>query len=706
MLLLFAVVADDQLPRAVEISLLDQTGTPTEGSAGTVEPADEFGKRVISAGLSIPDLLVAPVSVSGGGRTIERSPRTLVLLERRVERGRLEEVGRAQLGAEYVLLVREGQAGAVREMLDAAARPNWAMRTPQELRGVPEGWRAFLDVQLLAIPATKRPDLAALIPVGWTRLSVSGGLQLPGRRAFLARRPPEVAASVLEVKSVRAVLSAEGAEPDDGVSLGEVDEVAVWDLRGYGLAPGVHRVTLVDEDDQALDSERIALFTPDLPLERVVTAAFGHRLGSPIAALTAETADDPDCRGAWMVVEPERQHPDNVEVPSSLGPALEEDDERHPPQAATVSSGVQAAGCIETGAHLMRPVEGAVKRSKEKEAPWRCAHCGMERFFPTSLRRIPSRRGSVLEAARLEAPPLQSPRSDAGHQDLVEALCTVRAGSWGDFARLVAQVDDRAWAKREIGRLYSAVGLIDIECSPHSLEPVSWQVAPPVLVDLGDSGAYLAGWRSTRLLDEIEGLVALDGGSLTVETDPEGFPMPKIQGLPSTSLRDVAGLLDRADEWGGLRYCAEPGLNLSRLLPRLSQLRSALPAAVLPLDGLERYDESTGGWRPRAGRVQGGYRCTRGAWRWWHARSDSDVRVADSRLAKWLAALDSNEAMLAYREEDRTLLVHAGCPLPGLYERAAVLCSGHPPAQLDRHLLSYPDLPPEVASNLARALRE
>ena len=88
--------------------------------------------------------------------------------------------------------------------------------------------------------------------------------------------------------------------------------------------------------------------------------------------------------------------------------------------------------------------------------------------------------------------------------------------------------------------LYSAVGLIDIECSPRSLEPVSWQVAPPVLVDLGDSGAYLAGWRSTRLLDEIEGLVALDGGSLTVKTDPEGFPMPKIQGLPSTSLRDVA----------------------------------------------------------------------------------------------------------------------------------------------------------------------
>ena len=151
-----------------------------------------------------------------------------------------------------------------------------------------------------------------------------------------------------------------------------------------------------------------------------------------------------------MVVEPERQHPDNVEVPSSLAPPLEEDDERHPPPAATVCAGVQAAGCIETGAHLMRPVEGAVKRSKEKEAPWRCAHSA---WSGSSRPAFGAFRRAAVRCSRLPGwrPPLQSPRSDAGHQDLVEALCTVRAGSWGDFARLVAQVDDRAWAKREIG---------------------------------------------------------------------------------------------------------------------------------------------------------------------------------------------------------------------------------------------------------------
>ena len=116
-------------------------------------------------------------------------------------------------------------------------------------------------------------------------------------------------------------------------------------------------------------------------------------------------------------------------------------------------------------------------------------------------------------------------------------------------------------------------------------------------------------------------------------------------------------------------------------------------------------DESTGGWRPRAGefRVATDARAAPGA---------GGTREATRMSASLIAGLRSGLRPLTPTRrcwptgKKIGLLVHAGCPLPGLYERAAVLCSGHPPAQLDRHLLSYPDLPPEVASNLARALRE
>ena len=83
---------------------------------------------------------------------------------------------------------------------------------------------------------------------------------------------------------------------------------------------------------------------------------------------------------------------------------------------------------------------------------------------------------------------------------------------------------------------------------------------------------------------------------------------------------------------------------------------------------------------------------------------DGDVRIVDSRLSKWLAAQDRRSPMLAYRHADRILLAHVACPLPGLYERAAVLCSGLPPIELEGHLLGYRDVPEKIASLLAAAL--
>ena len=265
----------------VEISFMDSQGAVSKRVVGFAEAADEFGLARIT-GLGTADLLAATVKVASESRHVTRSPRVLVLLEHRVERGRFEEVRRAQLGAEYLLLVREGLVGAVRAMLEESARPGWDMQTPEQLPGVPEAWRAFTNVQLLAIPTTQRPDLMTLVPVGWTRLSLTGGLVSPGRQAFLTGHPPEVAASVIDSRTVRATLLREGA--DESEALGEVSHAEAWSLSEFEpeLRSGAHRITLLAErpedeanpdpedlDEEAaeeavLDSARISLFRSGL----------------------------------------------------------------------------------------------------------------------------------------------------------------------------------------------------------------------------------------------------------------------------------------------------------------------------------------------------------------------------------------------------------------------------------------------------------
>jgi hypothetical protein len=215
----------------------------------------------------------------------------------------------------------------------------------------------------------------------------------------------------------------------------------------------------------------------------------------------------------------------------------------------------------------------------------------------------------------------------------------------------------------------------------------------------------MAGWRSARLLEELMELADMEGGQLTTRGGVDQFPRIEIKGLECESLQSLADVSEAGSAIGGLAFANDPGEQIAGMLPSLSEIRERLPQGALPDDGLELYDLQTGVWRPSNGvRANGAFRARRGAWRWWHVNHEHDARVVDSRLGKWLAASAAREPMLAYRPKEAMLLAHVGAPLPGLYERAAVLCSGAPPVDLDQHLIGYADVPPELAATLVDSL--
>ena len=79
--------------------------------------------------------------------------------------------------------------------------------------------------------------------------------------------------------------------------------------------------------------------------------------------------------------------------------------------------------------------------------------------------------------------------------------------------------------------------------------------------------------------------------------------------------------------------------------------------------------------------------------------------LATVQLSKHLAARRSGRALLAYSPDQQVLAVPLGADLPGLYGRAAVLCSGRLPIPDEKQrVLLYHDVPQRVADALTSLL--
>jgi hypothetical protein len=85
-------------------------------------------------------------------------------------------------------------------------------------------------------------------------------------------------------------------------------------------------------------------------------------------------------------------------------------------------------------------------------------------------------------------------------------------------------------------------------------------------------------------------------------------------------------------------------------------------------------------------------------------RNQSDVQlgtlaITTPYLAKHIANLWAGDPLARYHQGSRSVIVPLGADLPGLFGRAAALCSGRNPAEHpSSRLLQYLAVPPEVAN--------
>lgn len=693
-----------------------------------VNNGDGWVRLADNSAVRWPDLMTRPVTLTDvGGAQMTRKASRVVVLRHEATLAAYVEADRAPLGDDCMVLAHSATVDAVEAMLAAAARPGFTRA--DDLRGVPVGWTLFTDVQILASVDAPSLDLQPLVPVSWTQLVLADGFSLPGRtRKWHRRKPPEVRVSAQTVEqglvSLTSVMSGDGVEAVD-VTLGTVRNAAVFSLTGLDLDAGDYEVKLETSGKKAV----------------LAQATLRLRDGSHPAAEDVATTDcivrplNPEGPLIWLTGD--RRPPAEIEDLAHMNGA----DVRGAPQLAlkgtvplperpawTAPGGRTRAqdfeevvqpetpvrppgdSCVVTGAHhFVLPTYTG--KAKGPTVSGRCKYCGLTEWWPSRPPKqgetADDRSGPIVDLSAV--PPIE--REDAVDWELLlDGLAHVRHGSWGQFERLARQGEDHALFIQDLGKTLEALGHLEIERDPATLDPLGWQVTPTTFYDRADGLLVVSGLRPLALSEHLEQLGSELGGTVRHEDNGDAGPATIL--VEGVQAGDVPGFVSRLEVRSGLpvRHSLSPATTLLASLPNLWDIAGALPRRPLPSGSeLQWFDGVSGRWVACDEPVEAGaYRIRAGRQRYF-IRTAQDVvegyvRYADPFTVKHAGTILSNHPLLAFQSSDSSLLTPLGAELPGLYERAAVLCSGRPPQKLKSGLTRYLDVPREHAEALAARL--
>jgi hypothetical protein len=723
---------------------------PSTGPGSNADAADVTFEALGEGWLQLgdPELFEAESLVAGTVRlnaqvpplVAERRPRRVVPLRQDESVQLFVEADRVHLGEDTLLLCREAVANRVASLLEAIARPGFR-RQPGAAVGL-AGWVLFTDVQVLVAPdpevAEGEPDLSVLLPATGSQVLVTGGLQMPGRaRKWSSLVPPEVRVVIPPGAPAQVLVTAD--TPSDE----QPRQVAEATADGGALVLALQDRRLPDGDylvearkpgvKQPLMQTRVRLRSADTPVPPVPGAQplvypLGEAAGLGPLSAVADAGRARFAAGA-RVHGADLGPAQSAGQPLPVGPSWLEATQMRPKVEAAEDvrklplGTVDPASCVITGSHRFELPDYRRIGPSLRPHSGRCSGCGLVKWFGHSRdgrhkagpgkARTTARPGTwaVSPGALRRIVPvrrLQEVPWDAG----LDALCHLNSGSASELERVALQLQGERLFVHQFVQVLEALGHLDIERDPRSLRLRRWQVPPSVLAGLPSGECILAGWRSRKLVAAVASCVAAEGGRVEQHGDAGGPSVIKVSGLTAAQAVRVAGRA-QAPDGHGLQFQPDAAVSLADALPPLRGLLDMLPRVSLPsAQSVERWDTVRARWAPaRLVDRPGGYKL-RGPLVRYGLCTEQDLAhgtfaLGSSQVVKHLAALLAGTMHLAYDERSSCLLVPFGADLPGLYGRAAVLCSGCAPTPTSgQPLLLYHHVPPNVARTIAHALTD
>lgn len=642
------------------------------------------------------------------GTTYRRRPRRVVPLRFDELQQAFVEEESAQLGETTLVLAARELDKRVVDLLGKVARPGW-QQLPDDTDGLPEGWSAFRDVEILdRVGSSIHVDLHPLLPRSAVSLVLSGGLVLPGLlRKWSSLLPPEIHATSSGATSIGIQVhrGTRVSQPAD-VVVDEATEggVLVVDLARRALPDGEYLVTVTTEGSTKPSATALLrLRSAETPEIRRVSSRLVHGPSSgPLWPLTAVAgSDEPGVDGARVALV------GGMSVEVAMPPPKErarrpKSEVRRP--AVRIGLGLGADSCMRTGMHRIDvpPAMPGVPETRSVEGV--CGTCGLVKRYPTTAAGAAAKKRAkarkTWQPPDLSAVPRISVRDDGGWGPAFDALSHLGNGTPGSLSRILSQMDGSPLGVDVLVRSLESLGHVDLVRDPRTLDVIEWEMTPPTLVGTGDDQWTLVGRRTTSQCRQLLDLAAYAKAVVVAELDHQ---VPRIQlTLDFSTLSEIVDVL--TDDWPDLVIVQDSARRLASVLPPLSSIVAGLAKTQVPaITSIEAWDTDSAEWIPgRSIEAVGAYRLTHHG-RAYVLRDDEDlasgtVTLANAQVCKHLANLWAGDPLARYDAASGSVVVPLGADLPGLYARSLCLASGRlAVARRDAGLLQYPDIARDLA---------
>lgn len=660
------------------------------------------------AGLANASALDGLIRLHAGERSVVRYPRKIVPLLLDPELNLLMETDTLASGSQAAVLVRD-EADLPRraaEIFAEIARPGFGV-VPGGRSGVPDGWVLYTSVQAMSpyrgadVPGSS--PLLALLPRVNVQMSLSGGFKMPGRiqRWSLLDLPEltvvadeemnlvvELQSRALDTQAVESTQIATGVAP------------LVVPLGEHITSPGDYTLVLRRGSTriQTMQVRVRSAETPD-PLLWERFAPLGHMSSDPLWPIRATPTE-----GAPAIVE-------GAAVGQLIDHVLEARDdedtaewhqrERHSADGAIRIPPPDATSCIQTGAHHWRlpTFHGKVSGRFVVNT---CTACGMTRRTPARyndrlLQRKDTRQVPLASRTKELTPVGEGPSDwDAA----IDCIFHLGLGTRADLAAIARQIDNSAIFEHEFIRAMDSLGIVDLGRND-KLEISKWEVAVTALAGLKDGGTALTGVWAPSVRERAYQSVNAEALVLNPESARTGY-------ISADPFEIHRALGTRSD----ITVAPNAGAEILARLPHISSLTAALSTIPDPLvpGRHEAFSPRENSWVAAPHGITGALRRRSFSGTEYFVRISDDVaearvRYAPMDVAKYTGAWMAGVSLLRYDSATESLRVPLGAPLPGLFERAAVLCSGVlPTREKETWSLVYSEIPSDFMNELKARL--
>ena len=641
---------------------------------------------------------------------VTRAPKRIAVLRLDQTTRRFREIERAELHTRMMIIVNDHKSNieSVRNILLDSARSGFKEVDSSNMKGIPDNWVVFTDVELVQIPPQellrKHVLLEALRPNRTGDLTISAGFQLPGNPPKWHQEfPIEIRSFVVGAHNLKLQISKMIEE--ERVEIVNESFLAETFIRSFDsgfFEDGRYEIQVsVDDADEPFASKVLRVASSDSP--DAVTWKRADRLVYPIgrdgvglfSAANPDSIDFDVIDGPFTVIDSDPRSEDffSGSLPSERWWATVSKTEAIAEQELKLNT-LGTSICFENGTHNWQ-IEPALPNSRRdghtratnNQVDGQCKNCGIKKMFPAThwharlrLDQIDSNsRIEVRQTSKVNVSALPRVTDFSVTWDMaLDALMHLGGGTESYIAAVAANIDSSSLFRHNFTNTLEDLGHIDIQ-RDNNAQIIGWEINPSFAAEVSDGVLLLGYWpkNSRKILKE-----RFKDRYLVQEIE-DSVSLNKLKGVPIDELVSVC-----FEEEIDVNVTIDSDLIMVAALPNFLDALVDLPEKHAGLyEEVAKYDPNSNSWLPGNDfDGTGGYRLksaykieycvvTEESW------TKGKIKSVSAATAKHFEAIvNHGKPLFGYVESSEQLFVPVGAPLPGLFQRAAILASGLPPS--------------------------